>query len=234
MVGSTLGVYSFGLIFVSARTNKRHHHHHHSPHALQTPLKSYASSIPWAIFIFKLPQEVSSSASSIPWAIWKMMMPFICSYRNKNEPTAIYPSLGTPQDVCFLQKQKRAYGHIPILGYSRVLVGLVKEFRPTLQPEAEFWGSEEGRHLMDDVFSIRDTRAYFRKRTPLGAPDPDGCRGREHVSPFFLNDDAEAQYRIIKHLLVTYAKCDFHQDYLHEHTVGPVCLPQERSHQDPP
>ena len=26
MVGSTLGVYSFGMIFVSARTNKRHHH----------------------------------------------------------------------------------------------------------------------------------------------------------------------------------------------------------------
>jgi hypothetical protein len=29
MVGSTLGVYSLGLIFVSARTNKRHHHHQH-------------------------------------------------------------------------------------------------------------------------------------------------------------------------------------------------------------
>ncbi len=28
MVGSTFGVYSFGLIFVSARTNKRHHYHH--------------------------------------------------------------------------------------------------------------------------------------------------------------------------------------------------------------
>jgi hypothetical protein len=27
VVGSTLGVYSVGLIFVSARTNKRHHHH---------------------------------------------------------------------------------------------------------------------------------------------------------------------------------------------------------------
>jgi hypothetical protein len=27
MVGSTLGVYRFGLIFVSAKTNKRHHHH---------------------------------------------------------------------------------------------------------------------------------------------------------------------------------------------------------------
>jgi hypothetical protein len=27
MVGSTLGVYSFALIFVSARTNKRHHQH---------------------------------------------------------------------------------------------------------------------------------------------------------------------------------------------------------------
>jgi hypothetical protein len=26
MVESTLGVYSFGLIFFSARTNKRHHH----------------------------------------------------------------------------------------------------------------------------------------------------------------------------------------------------------------
>jgi len=26
MVGSTLGVYSFGLIFVSARTNEGHHH----------------------------------------------------------------------------------------------------------------------------------------------------------------------------------------------------------------
>jgi hypothetical protein len=26
MVGSTLGVYSFGLIFVFARTNKSHHH----------------------------------------------------------------------------------------------------------------------------------------------------------------------------------------------------------------
>jgi hypothetical protein len=26
MVGSTLGVYRFGVIFVSARTNKRHHH----------------------------------------------------------------------------------------------------------------------------------------------------------------------------------------------------------------
>jgi hypothetical protein len=23
-----------------------------------------------------------------------MMMPFICSFRNKNEPTAIYPSFG--------------------------------------------------------------------------------------------------------------------------------------------
>jgi hypothetical protein len=26
MVGGTLGVYRFGLIFVSAKTNKRHHH----------------------------------------------------------------------------------------------------------------------------------------------------------------------------------------------------------------
>jgi hypothetical protein len=26
----------------------------------------------------------------------EMIMSFFCSYRNKNEPTAIYPSLGTP------------------------------------------------------------------------------------------------------------------------------------------
>jgi hypothetical protein len=32
MVGSTLGVYSFGLIFVSARTNKRHHHQNVNMH----------------------------------------------------------------------------------------------------------------------------------------------------------------------------------------------------------
>jgi hypothetical protein len=38
MVGSTLGVYSFGLIFVSARTNKRHHHHQRK--ILQQPLFS--------------------------------------------------------------------------------------------------------------------------------------------------------------------------------------------------
>jgi hypothetical protein len=34
MVGSTLGVYSFGLTFVSARTNKRHHHHVTLPHTI--------------------------------------------------------------------------------------------------------------------------------------------------------------------------------------------------------
>jgi hypothetical protein len=35
-----------------------------------------------------------------------------------------------------------------------------------------------------------------------------------------LNDDAEAQQRIITHLLVPYAKGDFHQEYLHEHAGG--------------
>ena len=41
MVGSTLGVYSFGLIFVSARTNKRHHHHWRRPGAARTILLSH-------------------------------------------------------------------------------------------------------------------------------------------------------------------------------------------------
>jgi hypothetical protein len=39
MVGCTLGIYSFGLIFVSARTNKRHHHPVPAP-ALPTPSPS--------------------------------------------------------------------------------------------------------------------------------------------------------------------------------------------------
>ena len=42
----------------------------------------------------------------------------------------------------------------------------------------------------------------------------------EHASHFFLNDDAEAQQRIIKHLIAPYAKGDFHQEYLHEHAGG--------------
>jgi hypothetical protein len=40
MVGSTLGVYNFGLIFVSARTNKRHHHHHPQAPRAQSPWDS--------------------------------------------------------------------------------------------------------------------------------------------------------------------------------------------------
>jgi hypothetical protein len=34
-----------------------------------------------------------------------------------------------------------------------------KEFRPSLQQEDDFWESEEGRNLMLDAFSLRDTRA---------------------------------------------------------------------------
>lgn len=43
-----------------------------------------------------------------------------------------------------------------------------------------------------DAFSIRETRAYYRTRHLLGAPDPDGWRGREHISPLFLSNDDEA------------------------------------------
>ena len=64
-----------------------------------------------------------------------------------------------------------------------------KEFRLSPQQEADFWESEAGRILLSDAFNLRDTRSYFRKRPALGAPDPDGWRGREHVSHLFLNDD---------------------------------------------
>ena len=47
-----------------------------------------------------------------------------------------------------------------------------------------------------------------------------GWLGGEHASHFFLNDDAEAQQRIIKHLIAPYAEGDFHQEYLHEHAGG--------------
>ena len=62
-----------------------------------------------------------------------------------------------------------------------------KDARPSLQQEAEFWEGEEGRNLLGDTFSIRNVSAYLRKSPALGAPDPDGWRGREHVLPLFLN-----------------------------------------------
>ena len=68
-----------------------------------------------------------------------------------------------------------------------------KQFRPTCEQEAEFWESEDGKNLMLDALSLRETKVYFRKRPALGAPDPDGWRGREHASFFFQNDDADAQ-----------------------------------------
>ena len=70
------------------------------------------------------------------------------------------------------------------------------------------------------MFSVRHVGAYFRSASPLGAPDPDGWRGREHISHLFLNDDTEAQERIIKHLIVPYAKGEFLQSDLHEHAGG--------------
>jgi hypothetical protein len=39
-------------------------------------------------------------------------------------------------------------------------LGYNKEFTPSPQLQADFWESEEGRNLLLDVFSIRDTRAY--------------------------------------------------------------------------
>ena len=92
-----------------------------------------------------------------------------------------------------------------------------KDARPSLQQEAEFWEAEEGRNLLGDTFSIRNLSAYLPKCPAICAPDPDGWRGREHVLPLFLNDDTDAQERIIKHLILPYAIGDFHPSYLHEH-----------------
>ncbi len=48
VVGSTLGVYSVGLIFVSATTTKRHHHHHHQANSSVTP----RSGPTWSLDLF--------------------------------------------------------------------------------------------------------------------------------------------------------------------------------------
>jgi len=87
------------------------------------------------------------------------------------------------------------------------------------------------------MFSVRIVGAYFRSASPLGAPDPDGWRGREHISPLFLNDDTEAQERIIKHLIMPYATGEFLQSDLHEYAGGRLSAffkNAERSHQDSP
>jgi len=89
-----------------------------------------------------------------------------------------------------------------------------KDSRPSAQQEADFWESEVGTKLLTDVFSVRNVGAYFRSASPLGAPDPDGWRGREHISHLFLNDDTEAQERIIKHFIVPFAKGEFLQSDL--------------------
>jgi hypothetical protein len=94
-----------------------------------------------------------------------------------------------------------------------------KDSRPSTQKETDFWESEIGTNLLSDVFSVRNVGAYFRNASPLGAPDPDGWRGREHISPLFLNDDTDAQERMIKHLIVPYAR-KFLQSDLHEYAGG--------------
>ncbi len=91
-----------------------------------------------------------------------------------------------------------------------------KDSRPSTQQETDFWESEIGTNLLSDVFSVCNVGANFRSAFPLGAPDPDGWRGREHISPLFLNDDTDAQERIIKHLIVPYSKGEFLQSDLHK------------------
>ena len=95
-----------------------------------------------------------------------------------------------------------------------------KDFYPSTQQSAEFWESEDGRNIIEQAFSISNVRTHFRTRPALGAPDPDGWRGREHISWLFMNDDEDAQQRIITHLMLPYATGDFHPDYLHEHAGG--------------
>ena len=84
------------------------------------------------------------------------------------------------------------------------------------------WESADGRDIIEEAFRVSHVRTHFRTRPALGAPDPDGWRGREHVSWLFMNDDDEAQQRIINNLMLPYATGDFHPDYLHEHAGGRV------------
>ena len=67
----------------------------------------------------------------------------------------------------------------------------------------------------------------FVNAPPLGAPDPDGLHRREHVSPFFLNDDAEAQESIIKHLLVPTPKVTSIRN-IYTNMPADACLPFSR------
>jgi hypothetical protein len=99
MVGSTLGVYDSGLIFVSARTNKRHHHH-----PPKTPIRSYSVQTP--------PRNGNPT-----------LPPSVCRRRGgQNWPQADTDALRHPGHMMmmifylFLQKQ-----HIAILGRVRPL-----------------------------------------------------------------------------------------------------------------
>jgi len=69
---------------------------------------------------------------------------------------------------------------------------------------------------MDRPLGLADD--YVTAKLNLQSTKTDG--GRELISPLFLNDDTDAQELIIKHLLLPYAKGDFHPSYLHEHAGG--------------
>ena len=69
----------------------------HHPRAQHSPSADSANTM-HSRFLF-LKEQIKGIIITIPgcrhmFAVLMMMMPFNCSYRNKNEPTAIYPSLG--------------------------------------------------------------------------------------------------------------------------------------------
>jgi hypothetical protein len=62
MVGSTLGVYDFGLIVVSARTNKRHHHQYKIRQCL-----TRASELIKQYYLHKITESIELSNSKIKY-----------------------------------------------------------------------------------------------------------------------------------------------------------------------
>ena len=63
------------------------------------------------------------------------------------------------------------------------------------------------------TFQRQKIRQYFRRRPPLGAPDIDGWRGREHMAWMFINHDIVFQELVRTEIILPYITNDFLQLY---------------------
>ena len=95
-----------------------------------------------------------------------------------------------------------------------------RTFWPSVDEMQDYWESEHGREIMDNFLSVKKIREYFRRRPPLGAPDIDGWRGREHIAFMLMDDDEDFHELFRTHLILPHVHNDFLAQYSKERAGG--------------